>query len=102
MHSGLLHYWTPVWLFSFSAAIKTDDSHFEASAAGRRGRKKGKKRKERRTKAVFFQREEDSVEARAAAPLEHVAVIMSLGEGDAQSDCDKGVIIPLCVDVSTK
>lgn len=52
MHSGLLHYWTSVWLFSFSAAIKTDDRHFEAVVAG--GWAKKRKEKKRNAQKLFF------------------------------------------------
>lgn len=55
MHSGLLHYWTSAWLFSFSAPIKTDDSHFEAVVAGGRGKEEA----EGWAQKLFFQQDEE-------------------------------------------
>lgn len=93
MHSALLHYWTSVWLFSFSAPIKTDDSHFEAVAAGGWGEKERKRNAQRQKRRTVWKQK---LQCRLNVFCECVVVV------GAQSDFNKGIVIRLCVDVSTE
>lgn len=83
MHSGLLHYWTSVWLFSFSAPIKTDDSHFEA-VCGRRVEEKEKK--DTHESCFSTQRRTQTLQCSLNMFCKYIV--------DAQSGLNKGVIIP--------
>lgn len=94
MHSGLLHYWTSVWLFSFSAAIKTDDRHFEAVVAG--GWAEKRKVKKRNAQKLFFNKKNTEWKWSWICSVKMLLLLTD------KRDFNKGVIIPLCAEVSTK